>query len=522
MTLPAGAAAATVTVGAPIDISGAAGTLVSLHVRPDVPAGLVWAADGTPIEPWSASPVAGESPVTSASLEVLADQPGVLTSSTVDGSARMVEIRSWPLVATWSTQQSATGAPTRHVRHFAAPAPGTTVDLDLLPQDGALPPATVTYAQSITIGGTVVEMVADLAVGTVATGAPGTPAAASLTPVGDDAYALDLTIPQGDKGADGAPGPQGIQGPQGIKGDTGATGPAGTTTWAGITDKPAVIGAGVDAAAARAAIGAGTSNLVIGTGATDAKPGDYSPDLSGLLTTTAAPELIRDTMASALVAGSGVTITPNDGADTITIAAASGGTAVWFAGVWSDYVSCPDTAALDITGDIDVRVKLSTPALVRGGLVSKCWVAGQRSWLFEIYDGQLILKWSTDGTSLASSNSGASVVPWAAGTVYWVRATLDVDNGAGGRTVAFYTSLDGATWTTLATSTSAGTTSIFAGTDPLTIGTASTFKFYAAEVRSGIGGTVVASWKSLGSLNKYRDPQGNIWTVTGNAAVMEA
>lgn len=39
----------------------------------------------------------------------------------------------------------------------------------------------------------------------------------------------------------------------------------------------------------------------------------------------AAPELIRDTMGTALVAGANVTITPNDGADTITIAASSGG-----------------------------------------------------------------------------------------------------------------------------------------------------------------------------------------------------
>ena len=36
----------------------------------------------------------------------------------------------------------------------------------------------------------------------------------------------------------------------------GPQGPAGTTTWAGITDKPAVIAAGEDAAEARAAIGA--------------------------------------------------------------------------------------------------------------------------------------------------------------------------------------------------------------------------------------------------------------------------
>ena len=51
-------------------------------------------------------------------------------------------------------------------------------------------------------------------------------------------------------------------------------------------------------------------------------------DLSGYLTTSAAPELIRDTIGSTLVAGSNVTITPNDVNDTITIAASGGGSSV--------------------------------------------------------------------------------------------------------------------------------------------------------------------------------------------------
>lgn len=48
-------------------------------------------------------------------------------------------------------------------------------------------------------------------------------------------------------------------------------------TWNDITGKPAVIAAGADAAAARTAIGAGTSNLTIGTTSTTAKAGDYQP-----------------------------------------------------------------------------------------------------------------------------------------------------------------------------------------------------------------------------------------------------
>ena len=124
-----------------------------------------------------------------------------------------------------------------------------------------------------------------------------------------------------------------------------------------------------DAAAARAAIGAGTSDLELATteetldgsdttkavtpaglkavadtkapalGADDnyvtdaekTKLADLSgtntgdQDLSGYVQTTNAPELIRDTIGSTLVAGSNVTITPDDANDTITIAASGGG-----------------------------------------------------------------------------------------------------------------------------------------------------------------------------------------------------
>ncbi len=51
----------------------------------------------------------------------------------------------------------------------------------------------------------------------------------------------------------------------------------GTPDWSTIANKPAVIAAGADQAAARAAIGAGTSSLTIGTTNTTAKAGDYVP-----------------------------------------------------------------------------------------------------------------------------------------------------------------------------------------------------------------------------------------------------
>lgn len=62
-------------------------------------------------------------------------------------------------------------------------------------------------------------------------------------------------------------------------------GGGGTPSWDSLTDKPAVIAAGATKANARDAIGAGTSNLKIGTSSTQAKAGDWTPaisDVSGL------------------------------------------------------------------------------------------------------------------------------------------------------------------------------------------------------------------------------------------------
>lgn len=68
-------------------------------------------------------------------------------------------------------------------------------------------------------------------------------------------------------------------------GTTADTAMAGNTTipaaptWANISGKPAIVAAGADQAAARAAIGAGTgsSNLALGATAVTAKAGDWKP-----------------------------------------------------------------------------------------------------------------------------------------------------------------------------------------------------------------------------------------------------
>ena len=67
------------------------------------------------------------------------------------------------------------------------------------------------------------QVVPDIGIGTVTTGAAGSQASASISGTTGDVE-FNLTIPRGNAGAQGAPG---AQGPQGEKGDTGQRGPQG-------------------------------------------------------------------------------------------------------------------------------------------------------------------------------------------------------------------------------------------------------------------------------------------------------
>lgn len=179
----------------------------------------------------------------------------------------------------------------------------------------------------------------------------------------------------------------------------------------------------------------------------------------------------------------------------------TGANYVYLPGVASNYLSVPDEAALDITGDIDIRVRVAlddwTPA-ADSYLIAKT-TTGQFSYGLFVRNttGVLRFTWSVDGTNTLLATS--TVAPTVAdGTALWVRATLDVDNGAAGNDVKFYTSSDGTTWTQLGTTvTTAGVTSIFSGTSLVSIGasyngnTMMAGKVYRAQILNGINGTPV-------------------------------
>lgn len=203
----------------------------------------------------------------------------------------------------------------------------------------------------------------------------------------------------------------------------------------------------------------------------------------------------------------------------------------------------PDTAVLDITGDIDLRCRVApddwTPA-ASSVLVAKANITGQYSYVLALTStGALQLAWTTTGlvAGIISANSTA-VVDAVNGDTRWVRATLDVNDGGGNRVVRFYTSTDdthdhtAVSWTQLgSTITTAGTTSIYSGTAVATIGATAdavaplTGKVYAAAILSGIGGTVVASPDFTdGNLfaagaSTGTDSTGGVWTVSAPATL---
>lgn len=204
------------------------------------------------------------------------------------------------------------------------------------------------------------------------------------------------------------------------------------------------------------------------------------------------------------------------------------------------YASTPDTSALDITGDIDVRFDgtlnnwlapdSTTSPLNTVVLMAKLGSDGDKSWMFGVRKGTLYFEWSPDGTTVYSTYSTVplSVGP---GSRMAVRACLDVNNGNGGCTITFYTAptINGP-WAPLGDPfTAAITTSLFASTAPLTVGSQLYFSFtpsrgkvHAAQVRNGINGTVVAnadfSAQAIGA-RSFTDTAGRSWDLSTSASI---
>lgn len=162
-------------------------------------------------------------------------------------------------------------------------------------------------------------------------------------------------------------------------------------------------------------------------------------------------------------------------------------------------VWAPDSATLDITGDLEFWIDLDPDHSGESYsymVVGKWWPDGnQRSWMFFIFEGLPLIWWSPDGTfTNARFIFGNASLP--EGRIS-IKVRLDVDNGAGAAAASFYTadSIDG-TYTQLGTTvTSAGTTSLFNSTADVT---------FAADHNGTVGIQYPSTEKFQGKLYEFR------------------
>lgn len=193
----------------------------------------------------------------------------------------------------------------------------------------------------------------------------------------------------------------------------------------------------------------------------------------------------------------------------------------------------PDSAAVSITGDIDIRCRLALTAWTTGSasqdIVTR-WETSNQSYLFRVNStGTLRFITTADGSTAVNAQSTAAV-SFAANEAGWIRVTRDVDNGAGGNTTRFYTSSDGETWAQLGDPVVvASTTSIFDGTAVLRISgnalatdTGINGKIYRAQIYDGIGGTLKADFNPAlyTSGTTFTASTGEVWTINGGAHIV--
>lgn len=205
-------------------------------------------------------------------------------------------------------------------------------------------------------------------------------------------------------------------------------------------------------------------------------------------------------------------------------------------GTAGDYFSTPDSVAASITGDIDIRCKLSmndwTPAATE--YLYSQWNSTDTTRTINfgiLVSGNLQVEWTEDGTNGTKITKQSTVATGFTNTTeHWVRVTLDVDNGAAGNDVKFYTSENGINWTQLgATVTTASTTSIFDGTAVLEVGSINTGtgnnlngKIYRAQIYDGINGTLAVDMdpsRAIVNISTFTADTGEVWTANGDAFV---
>lgn len=191
---------------------------------------------------------------------------------------------------------------------------------------------------------------------------------------------------------------------------------------------------------------------------------------------------------------------------------------LYLPGLAGSYVSTPDTASLDITGALDVRVLVNLDTIATQTLLSKWSDSTQRSWRLWFSGTTLAFDVSGDGAAAATLLANSGVHGIAAGTDIWIRATYLPSTY-----LRLFKSVDGINWTQLIEGSAGIPAALFANTKAVKVGAVNDTnvnpligKVRKAEVRDGIDGTVVADYDAAAHdpmSDTYTDSTGKVWTL---------
>lgn len=186
-------------------------------------------------------------------------------------------------------------------------------------------------------------------------------------------------------------------------------------------------------------------------------------------------------------------------------------------------LSTPDSASLDITGDIDIAVRLKVVTGAVGRLVTKGYSG---TYCFGATDTVVFSEFNVGGGPFYPASAAHSV---SNGSLTWLRLTRVASSGL----VTHYKAADSvgvpSSWTSIG-STSSTTGSLSANSSALFIGSgtggaeAYIHNIYRVVVKNGIDGTTVADFNPnlYATGSTFTSTDGLVYTLTGTAAITKA
>ncbi|MFI6334125.1 hypothetical protein [Streptomyces sp. NPDC050535] len=196
-------------------------------------------------------------------------------------------------------------------------------------------------------------------------------------------------------------------------------------------------------------------------------------------------------------------------------------------------ITTPTNAAYNVT-DVDLRLDLALDDWATGqGIAARYTASGNnRSWgVYLAGTGQIAFVWSPTGTSTTITQFSTVPVIAYNGQRLTLHITLDVDNGASGYELRFYTgrTVDDEEWELLGDPiVGVGTTAVFAASSGVEFGdflglvvAGMTGKAFALKLMSGILGTAVLAMTTADAAPGAASftSNGAVWTTTTGATL---